>query len=228
MPIGDKQVLIIDDDEDILALVKRVIDGIGAECEIANSVKSGVAKALTKRPGLIITDLSMPLIDGFKFLEKKKTIAQLKDIPVLVFTASSKKADLNRAMALGATDYLNKPLKAALLIQKVRKCLQIGEEAGSGVRFPQKPKVTIKLEGDLLGINDSFINVGSIAAVDAGRTIRIESPLFDECGIKNSVFKIDRRSTVSGVEGKYLTKAKIIGLSEELRKVLGLKIRYWK
>ena len=227
MSLVDKTILVIDDDEAILDLVRRVIEGTGAICVTAQSVKEGVALALSKAPHLIITDLSMPEIDGFTFLEKKKSIPQIRSTPTLVFSAVSEKKELNRAMALGAVDYLSKPLKAALLLQKIRKSLHEEEQASSH-RFSEKPRIEAQIHGELKGVNEEFVFFESVAKLSPGKTVHLKSPFLEECGLKNQVLKVVRRSGSSEAMGQYLAKAKFMGLIAEVALNITGRIRSWK
>ena len=71
MALSDKCILLIDDDEDILVLAKRILEGAGMVCYTSTTIREGLMLAVSKIPHVIITDLQMPQVDGYVFLEKK-------------------------------------------------------------------------------------------------------------------------------------------------------------
>ncbi len=226
MAFSKKNILIIDDDEDILIQVKRILEGAGFDCLTAMSVKEGIKLALYNIPDLIITDLSMPEIDGFVFLKKKKLISQIKDIPVFVFSARSDKKDLHEAMALGALDYLLKPLKASWMLQKIRKCLMASKSETLIYKFQEPPSVSIQVKGEIDRINNQFMMFGSCLKLIKGKTVKIESLLLDE-NVK-ILGRVESISSTKNEEGEYLTKIKYMGLSEVNKNKLSEKIRKWR
>ena len=86
-----------------------------------------------RRPGLVLLDISMPGLDGFEVLERIKSSANLKDIPVIMLTSTDHPREIKRSYGLGANCYIVKPVDFGSLHEKVRTLgffLQIIEVAG--------------------------------------------------------------------------------------------------
>lgn len=103
-------ILVIDDDSFVTEPLKLSLAGLGYRSLSAESAVTGLAVAVKHRPRAILLDLNMPEMDGFEFLIKRHKVAELRDVPVIVLTASQAHEDVRRAIALGAADYLVKPV----------------------------------------------------------------------------------------------------------------------
>jgi signal transduction histidine kinase/ActR/RegA family two-component response regulator len=111
-------VLVIDDDPALCDLMKRSLGQEGFLVEAATSGEQGLCAAREIRPDLIILDVVMPDLDGWSVLEALKSDPYLAEIPVIMLTIVE---DKDRALALGATDYLLKPIDRRRLIELLRK-----------------------------------------------------------------------------------------------------------
>ena len=76
--------------------------------------------AKTPRPGLILLDIKMPKMDGLTFLEKVKSEPQLRTIPVLMLTSTDDQVEVNRCYALGANNYVVKPVRYEEFQERVK------------------------------------------------------------------------------------------------------------
>ena len=113
-----RTILVIDDDTSILDLVKRTLTRNGYRVLTAASGAEGIDLARRERPSLITLDVMMPSTDGWAVLSALKEDAALRDIPVVMQTMV---ADENLGYALGATDYLVKPVDGDTLLRTVEK-----------------------------------------------------------------------------------------------------------
>ena len=110
-------ILVVDDDESILELLRLHLAGAGYEVHIASDAISAGYMVLRSVPDLIITDISMPHMDGFEFVAALKADKSLPYIPV-VFLTSFEDGD-HRGKELGAVGYLTKPVRADKLLELV-------------------------------------------------------------------------------------------------------------
>ena len=104
---GSHRVLVIDDEETVRDLMRRFLGREGFEVVTARDGAEGLALARDLRPMLITLDVLMPGLDGWSVLEKLKADPELADIPVVMLTILD---DKNKGFALGATDFLTKPV----------------------------------------------------------------------------------------------------------------------
>jgi two-component system chemotaxis response regulator CheY len=85
----------------------------------------GLKKLAQSRFDLIITDINMPIMDGLKLVRKIRSDERHKDVPVIVITTEGSREDRERAMALGASAYITKPIQAPQVIETVKELLKI-------------------------------------------------------------------------------------------------------
>ena len=116
-------ILIVDDDESLLELLKLHLTAQGYEVRLAKDAIEAGHSVLDNPPDMIITDVMMPYMDGFEFIAALKSDATLPKIPVIFLTSV---ADGNsRGKELGAVGYLTKPVRAERLAAMVAEHLPV-------------------------------------------------------------------------------------------------------
>lgn len=105
-------VVVIDDEPDSLEVARYILDFYGAEVHTAHNGKEGFSLVESVRPRFVISDLSMPEMDGWGLIDSLKSTPHLRDIPVIALTAHAMHGDRERAIAVGFYNYLTKPLTA--------------------------------------------------------------------------------------------------------------------
>lgn len=103
-----KKVIIVEDDEHIAKVYEIKLAKEGIVASVARDGEEAVTKILTERPDLVILDLMVPKKDGFAVLEEIKRDQSVARIPVIVLSNLGQQKDQERAMALGASEYLIK------------------------------------------------------------------------------------------------------------------------
>ena len=116
-----KKILIIDDEQDFIDMIKMRLEAGGHVVESANDGLAGLKKASEIDPGLIFLDVMMPVMDGFETLRKLKREDATKLIPVIMLTARGESSAIFKAQGLGATDFLMKPCESGELSDIVSK-----------------------------------------------------------------------------------------------------------
>lgn len=124
------RVLIVDDDEDARALLRRALQhgGLDIEIDSASDGREALERIAAALPQMVITDVMMPRMNGFDLCLALRAGAQTADIPVLIVTALEDAAERARGFAVGATDYLTKPVHWSDLAPRLRAL--IGNGAG--------------------------------------------------------------------------------------------------
>ena len=122
--VSKVNILIVDDEEDVLELVRYNLNKEGYRIETATSGEEALAKARTVQPGLIILDLMLPGIDGLQVCKNLKSETKTQNIPVIMLTAKGEESDVVGGLELGADDYITKPFSPKVLIARVRRILQ--------------------------------------------------------------------------------------------------------
>lgn len=113
------RILTIEDDRFFQKFYATKLLAEGFEVEVAGDGEDGLQKAKTTTPDLILLDMIMPKKDGFEVLDELKKSETLKNVPVLVFSTLGQENDIQRALTLGASGYVNKTLfdYASLLVK---------------------------------------------------------------------------------------------------------------
>ena len=120
-----KKILFIEDEATLQKTLGDVLRKENYEVISALNGEIGLRMAVTQKPDLILLDLILPKLDGFKVLEKLKENPETKKIPVVILTNLERMEDVNKALEIGATTYLIKTqYKLEEVIEKVRKALR--------------------------------------------------------------------------------------------------------
>jgi len=123
---GKKQtILIIDDRWENISVIVNLLEPLGFIMREASQGEEGLENAIAFPPDLIITDLAMPVLDGWQMLAKLREIEAFKNLPVIVSSASVFEIDRQKSLAAGANDFLTKPVQAPELYTMLSKYLQI-------------------------------------------------------------------------------------------------------
>ena len=121
---GKSMVLIVEDDDDTAALAARALRNAGYATSRAGSARETAHFLGTIGiPALILLDVELPGLDGFKMLAQLRAHPRLAPIPIVMFTGKGTREDVIRGITLGADGYVVKPVKPATLVEVVGKVL---------------------------------------------------------------------------------------------------------
>lgn len=123
------RILFIDDDIDTLKLVGLMLERQGYEIAVASDGISGLSKAATELPDLILLDVMMPDLDGLEVTRRLRADPALAHIPIIMFTAKTMVDDKVAGFEAGVDDYLTKPTHPAELTAHVKAVLQRSAQA---------------------------------------------------------------------------------------------------
>jgi len=141
-----ESVLVVDDERDILELVKYNLDKEGYQVTVVATGEDALAATRTKMPDIVILDLMLPGVDGLEVCRRLKADPKTRSIPIVMLTAKGDEADVVTGLELGASDYVTKPFSPRVLTARIKAVLRRGDEA----------------DGDdaTLRVNDLTIHVG--------------------------------------------------------------------
>ncbi|MEA1901308.1 MAG: response regulator transcription factor [Thermodesulfobacteriota bacterium] len=117
-------ILVVDDEEDILELVRYNLAREGYQVISASSGEKCLKKAGSEKLDLIVLDLMLPGIDGLEVAKNLKSYSKTKHVPIIMLTAKGEEADIVTGLELGADDYVTKPFSPRILIARVRAVIR--------------------------------------------------------------------------------------------------------
>ena len=118
-----KRILVVDDQEDLRGVLRDLLIGSGYTVIEAADGETGVAKAKSDRPDLILMDIQMPVIDGYEATRRIKIDPDLNPIPIVAVSSFAMKGDEEKARAAGCDHYVTKPYSPMQLLRLIRGLL---------------------------------------------------------------------------------------------------------
>jgi len=122
-----KRVLLIEDDRDIVELVRYNLDREGFQVTSATDGSSGLAQVRKSAPDLLLLDLMLPKLSGLEICKEIRRDQSLNRLPILMLTARGEEADRVIGLEMGADDYVTKPFSPRELVARVRALLRRAE-----------------------------------------------------------------------------------------------------
>ena len=119
-----QKILVVDDEEDILELLKFNLSREGYQVLCAVSGEQALRLVRSENPDLIMLDLMLPGIDGLEVTRRLKNDPDTKNLPIVMLTAKGEEADIVTGLELGADDYITKPFSPRVLIARIRAVLR--------------------------------------------------------------------------------------------------------
>jgi two-component system alkaline phosphatase synthesis response regulator PhoP len=211
------KILIVDDEEDILELLRFNLSREGFQVLCAASGEEALEKVKTEMPDLILLDLMLPGMDGLDVARDVKNQAPTKEIPIVMLTAKGEEADIVKGLEIGADDYITKPFSRKVLTARIKAVLR-------------RKGAAPKNEEDVLAVHDFVIHPGRREVLVKGKPVQLT---FTEFGILNFLARrpgwvFTRSQIVDAVRGdEYFVTDRAVDVQiVGLRKKLGSAARY--
>jgi DNA-binding response OmpR family regulator len=125
-----KRVLVVDDEQDVLDMLRLVLGKKGFEVVTAASGMDGLARAQSAPPDLILLDIMMHQMDGWEVLKLLRLDERTRDVPVVIVSARAEPKDKIRGLQEGAVDYVTKPFAVRELLAKIDALLGGARDGG--------------------------------------------------------------------------------------------------
>lgn len=122
---GKRKVLIVDDKWENRSVIVNLLQEIGFEIAEATNGEQALEKTLQFLPDLIITDLAMPVMDGFELTRRLRKLPEFENLTIIVSSASVFESDEHKSIGVGADDFLPKPVQMEDLFLKLQQYLQV-------------------------------------------------------------------------------------------------------
>lgn len=137
-------ILIVDDEEDIIELIKYNLKNEGYSILTAEAGEQAIKIAKQARPDLIVLDLMLPGMDGLEVTRYLRSNDQTRDLPIVILTAKGEESDIITGLELGANDYISKPFSPKVLTARIRAILRRRRKES------ETESEKIRQEGDLV------------------------------------------------------------------------------
>ena len=122
--MSDKRILVVDDEEHIVELIKFNLEKEGCTVFTANSGDVALKIAKDKMPDLILLDLMLPGIDGLEVCKLIRKDENISEIPIIMITAKSEEIDKIVGLEIGADDYITKPFSVREMVARVKAIMR--------------------------------------------------------------------------------------------------------
>lgn len=119
-----EHVLVVDDEEDILELLRYNLSKDGYRVTGVTNGDDALRVAERDRPDAVILDLMLPSVDGYGVCERLKKNPDTRDIPIVMLTAKGEEADIVKGLEKGADDYVTKPFSPRVLLARIKAVLR--------------------------------------------------------------------------------------------------------
>jgi DNA-binding response OmpR family regulator len=119
-----RRILVVDDEIDLVEMLAIRLQANDYEVFVAYDGQEGLDKARALKPDLIILDLMLPKLDGYKVCRMLKFDEKYKQIPVILFSARAQESDVKLGKEVGADAYLTKPFEPSILLAKIKELIK--------------------------------------------------------------------------------------------------------
>jgi two-component system alkaline phosphatase synthesis response regulator PhoP len=205
-------IFVVDDEEDILELIRMNLDREGYKVTCIEAGEECVKKAREKLPDLIVLDLMLPGIDGLDVCKILKNDSKTRHIPIIMLTAKGEESDIVTGLELGADDYMTKPFSPKVLTARIKAVLRKG---------------TVSTEsdaGDVIKRKNIVIDPGRREVIVGGKSIDLTFTEFEILIFlaRRPGWVFTRSQIVNGVKGagypvtERAVDVQIVGLRKKL------------
>lgn len=151
-----KTILVVDDEERLVSLVKAYLEQGGFRVVVARNGRDALFLARQEKPDLILLDVMMPELDGYQFLRQHR---QERNTPVILLTAKVEEDDRVLGLELGADDYVTKPFSPRELLARVRALLRRTGQSLPDAGMLRVGDITLDKDSFLVKVNDVRVDL---------------------------------------------------------------------
>jgi DNA-binding response OmpR family regulator len=196
-----KRIILIEDEEDIAALIKLQAELSGYKLHVEVDGINGYRTIEREKPDLVILDIMLPGQNGLDVCRKMKNSSDLKNIPIILLTAKSEELDVLLGLELGADDYISKPFSSKVLFSRIKAVLRRSKEPEKIPQILSFGEFTLEVDRYLLKKDDKIIPItlsefGILKRLFANRgKVLSRSQLLDDIH-NDDAFVVDRNIDV--------------------------------
>lgn len=154
-----KRILLIEDEEDIAALIKLQAELAGYKLHVEVDGINGFRAIEREKPDLVLLDIMLPGQHGFDVCRKMKSTPELKNIPVIILSAKDEEIDMILGLELGADDYVAKPFSTKVLLSRIKAVLRRGKDPEKAPKLIHFGDFILEVDRYLLRKDDKIITI---------------------------------------------------------------------
>ncbi|MBN8541001.1 MAG: response regulator [Deltaproteobacteria bacterium] len=210
------KILLVDDDRDFLEIAAKLLAFAKIDVVLCTSAMEALEQARELEFDVVITDANMQPHSGYDLIRSIKQIPTYDLIPIAMITGRREKRDVERALAVGAQDYIVKPIDPERFIKKVTELISQSEQARKAARFGEvqmeevaKCSVAIVISG----ISESGVLLDSDHKLLEGTVLNLDAEIFDRIGIPRPQAKV-KSCTPGSVEKTFEIRASFHALDD--------------
>jgi CheY-like chemotaxis protein len=238
MSIKGKEILVIDDDSQYQFFIKNILSNLGVNVVQATSYADAVEKLNESIPHLVLTDIKLnDDKSGIDLQRYLKDQAKFKKVPVFVISADANRQTIFQSLALGAAEYMIKPIVSKILIQKIRRIFMdyespevdlLNQEGNYKeefqISFENNFEVEIETDINLRAINELSCILQGPIKFPKGTVVKFENDLIKQIGGEALGYRsIENSRTIEA--GSFGTRFSLIGIDEKTaQKIRALRV----
>jgi two-component system chemotaxis response regulator CheY len=210
------KILLVDDDRDFLEIAAKLLAFAKIDFVLCTSAMEALDHARELEFDVVITDANMQPHSGYDLIRSIKQIQTYDLIPIAMITGRREKRDVERALAVGAQDYIVKPIDPERFIKKVTELILQSEQARKAARFGEVQMEEIakcSLAVVITGISESGVLLDSDHKLLEGTILTLDAVVFDRIGIPRPQAKV-KSCTPGSVEKTFEIRASFHSLDD--------------
>lgn len=186
------KVLLVDDNADMREYLAHILSEY-VQVEAVADGATALAVAQDRVPDLILSDVTMPGLDGFELLQALRSDPRTRKVPFILLSARAGEAAIAKGLAAGANDYLVKPFSAQELVSRVNAHLQIAQLHGAALQAAQS---TIRSRDEFISVISHELNTPLVSILGWTRLLRANPP--SPTMLAKALDTIERNATLQG------------------------------
>ncbi len=220
---GRMNILVLDDNKNDLLMAKFVILRMGFNPILLERTSLLIETLQTNKISLIVLDIDMPGFSGIEVLKKIKRVPTYKNIPIVMLTGNSDRANVKASISYGAVDYIVKPIDPMVFENKIKKLIETRETSAKKewieyqVRKAKDTEITLNIFAHLHSVGEMSLTLKVLQPLAVGNTFFSNAILFEQLEISQPPLKVE---SCDQYDGYCLVKCTMLGLSEsDLKKI---------
>ncbi|MCB0379360.1 MAG: response regulator [Bdellovibrionales bacterium] len=211
--------LIVDDDEDILKIIRVLLQSQGHDVEPSTSALEAMKLLKRQEFDLVITDATMPAHSGFDLIRTIRKDKNLKHLTIAMLTGRREREDIEQAVEVGVEDYIVKPIDPKVLMEKVDRLIKKHKKKMEDLGKHQPTPSRLSLDCMVTRVTDVGITIEGPVFFQPGCQVEIDVEILKKAGIEKNKFKTIYSKELKK-EGYYATDMVMLGLNNREKKIL--------